>query len=70
MNKDRDDDIALDAIRDYLRLNGYKTSLECLDKELKVIETNEKNNKNKVKKWFSYKGYGGEEFKAFENSAK
>ena len=48
MNKERDDDIALDALRDYLKLNGYKSTLECLDKEVKVIESNEKNNKNKV----------------------
>lgn len=50
MNKERDDDIALDAIRDYLKLNGYKSALECLDKEVKLVEMNEKANKNKVDK--------------------
>ena len=49
MNKERDDDLAIDALRDYLKQNGYKSTLDCLDKELKVIEYNEKNNKNKVK---------------------
>lgn len=48
MNKERDDVLAIDALRDYLKQNGYKTTLDCLDKELKLIETNEKNNKNKV----------------------
>jgi|LauGreDrversion4_2_1035121.scaffolds.fasta_scaffold137922_2 hypothetical protein len=48
MNKERDDDIAIDAIRDYLKTNGYKTSLDSLEKEVKLIENNEKNNKNKV----------------------
>jgi hypothetical protein len=47
MNKERDDDIAVDAIRDYLKLNGYKNALDCLDKEVKLVEANEKNNKNK-----------------------
>jgi hypothetical protein len=48
MNKERDDDIAIDAIRDYFKTNGYKTSLDSLEKEIKLIESNEKNNKNKV----------------------
>ena len=48
MNKERDDELALDTLRDYLKQNGYKTTLDCLDKELRIIESNEKNNKNKV----------------------
>lgn len=48
MNKERDDDIAIDAIRDYFKINGYKTSLDSLEKEVKIMENNEKNNKNKV----------------------
>jgi hypothetical protein len=49
MNKD--DDIAIDALREYLKLNGYKSTLDCLEKELKVVEANEKSNKNKVSEY-------------------
>jgi hypothetical protein len=41
MNKD--EDTAIDVIKEFLKANGLNSTLECLDKEWKLLEVKGKN---------------------------
>ena len=43
MNKD--EEIAIDVIKEFLKIYGLNNTLECMEKESKLIEINEKNTK-------------------------